>query len=519
MALLIGIGRNGGAGRKVTEATHAYGVQWDVTNSNPAVTRIGNLGLHATLPVQAQMRGCLLNDNGKVNYYLKPDDWTKKADGSAANLDGTDGQVMIRTPTFYWKFETDGNVRRPMISEFPIPGYTRVPGMFISAFEATVYRPDNKLASVVNLTADYRGGDNNASRDEAVNTLLGRPATVISRTNFRTYARNRGHGWQMYSYLAHKVLWWLFVIEYGTRNSQADVNGSLTAEGYRQGGLGKGVTTANSTEWNNFNGQYPFIACGASNTLGNFSGEVSVEVTDFGGEGVNRTFAVPRYRGIENPFGHIWKNTDGINIRIFADPVAGIFNDPPSSPANGLRVIVGTSPTGVFAGKANNIAVFSSTTGWSYTAWSSSWSEWVVLVQNESKHYINADGSGWVETANDYAHVSEVYTSDDPSDWNDSDYTGYTNRGLLPRANGYMSQALFGDDGEFVPKVASGGSTTYFCDYFYTSIPDIGESLRTLLLGGSAHYGSRAGFVCSFSAISPSYTYAYIGSRLCFLGA
>jgi hypothetical protein len=438
MALLIGVGRNGGAGRKVTEATHAYGVQWDVTNSSPSVTRIGNLGLHATLPVQVQMRGCVLMDNGQVNYYLKPDDWTKKADGTAANLDGSDGQVMVRIPTFYWKFETDGNVRRVMISEFPISGYTQVPGMFVSAFEAALDRTNSKLASVVNTAAQFRGGNNNADWDEAVNTLLGRPATAISRTNFRTYARNRGLGWQMYFYLAHKVLWWLFVIEHGTRNSQAPVNGSLTAEGYRQGGLGDGVTTTNSTEWLNFNGYYPFIACGASNTLGNFTGEVSVEVTDFGGTGVNRTFTVPRYRGIENPFGHIWKNTDGINFKIQAD---------------------------------------------------------------------------------DAGAESQVWTSDDPATWNDSNYVGYTNRGLLPRANGYMSEALFGDGGEFVPKLVAWGSTTYFCDYFYTSIPADGEALRALLLGGNAYNGSTAGFVFSLSHYSPSNTSASFGSRLCFFGA
>jgi hypothetical protein len=519
MGLIIGLGKSGGTGWKVTEATHAYGAQWDVTNSSPSVIRIGNLGLHATLPVQSQARGCVLMDNGQVNYYLKPDDWTKKADGTAASLDGTDGQVMVRTPTFYWKFETDGNVRRVMISEFPLPGYALVPGMFHSAFEPTVQRSTSKLASVINLNADYRGGNNNASWDAGVNTLLGRPATALSRTSFKNYARNRGLGWQPYFNLSHKILWYFFLIEYATRNSQLPVNGSLTAEGYRQGGLGNGVTDANSTEWNNFSSYYPFLPCGASNTLGNFTGEVPYEVTNFGGEGVNRTFMVPRYRGIEHPFGHIWKYCEGINIRIFADSVAGIYNDPPSSPANGLRVIVGTSPTGDFVGRTNNIAVFSSTTGWSYTAWSSSWSEWVVLVQNESKYYINAAGSGWVETDNDYAHVSEFYTNDDPDSWSDANYAGYTLRGLLPRANGYMSEAIFGPTGEFLPKVATGGSTTYYADYFYTSLPVAGESLRALPLGGSAYSGSNAGFVYSYSHTSPAYTNANFGSRLCFLGA
>ena len=90
-----------------------YGVEWNVTNASPTVTRIASdMTLHATLPVQSAMKGCLLLDNGTVNYYLKADDWTKKADGSASNLDGTDGQVMVEIPKHYRKFETDGNIRR-----------------------------------------------------------------------------------------------------------------------------------------------------------------------------------------------------------------------------------------------------------------------------------------------------------------------------------------------------------------------------------------------------------------------
>lgn len=438
MGLIIAIGKSGGAGRKVTEATHAYGVQWDVTNSNPAVTRIGNLGLHATLPIHSQMRGCVLLDNGHVNYYFKPDDWTKKADGTVANLDGTDGQVMVRIPTFYWKFETDGNVRRVMMSEFPISGYSQVPSLYVSAYEAAIDRTNLKLASVINLSTQFRGGNNNAAWDAAANTLLGRPATAISRTSFRTYARNRGLGWQMYFNLAHKALFWLFVVEFATRNSQAPVNGALTAEGYRQGGLGDGVTTANSTEWSNFSSYYPFIPCGASNSLGNFTGEVPVEVVDFGGAGVNRTFNVPRYRGIENPFGHIWKNTDGITFNIQADSSGG---------------------------------------------------------------------------------ESQVWVSDDPATWNDSNFTGYTKVGLLARTEGFMKEAVFGETGEFAPKTLGAGSTTWYCDYAYTNIPASGEAIRTLLLGGSASYGSSAGFGFSSSYFSPSFTYANLGSRLCYFGA
>lgn len=415
-----------------------YGVEWDITQSSPSVTRIGSKFLHNLLPVHNRIKGCLLNDNGTVNYYLKANDWSKKADGTASNLDGTDGQVMVEIPAFYWKFETDGNTKSVKISEFQLSGFTYVPTIYVSAYEASIQRSTSKLASVVNLAADYRGGNNNAAWDAAANTLLGRPATAISRTSFRTYARNRGLGWQMYFNLAHKALFWLFVVEFATRNSQAPVNGALTAEGYRQGGLGDGVTTTNSTEWNNFSVYYPFIPCGASNALGNFSGKVPVEVVDFGGAGVNRTFNIPRYRGIENPFGHIWKNTDGITFNIQADSSGG---------------------------------------------------------------------------------ESQVWVSDDPATWNDSNLAGYTKAGLLPRTNGYMSDTVFGAGGEFVPKVAAGGSTTYYCDYFYTNIPADGEAIRPLLLGGAANNGSTAGFGCSSSSNSPSYTTATVGSRLCFFGA
>jgi hypothetical protein len=111
------------------------------------------------------------------------------------------------------------------------------------------------------------------------------------------------------------LLYDLFICEYATLNSQKAVNGTLTGDGYKQGGLGNGVTTANGTEWSNFNGYNPFITCGASDSLANGSGEVTgVTVTNFGGTGQTRTFTVPRYRGIENIFGHIWEWQDGASV-------------------------------------------------------------------------------------------------------------------------------------------------------------------------------------------------------------
>jgi len=77
---------------------------------------------------------------------------------------------------------------------------------------------------------------------------------------------------------------------------------------------------------------YPIIACGQSDNLGNATGEVVYTMP--AEYGVSDTY-VNRYRGVELPFGHIRKNLDGINIRIYADteptPVSEAFitDDPP----------------------------------------------------------------------------------------------------------------------------------------------------------------------------------------------
>ena len=289
-----------------------YGVEFDTTVSSPDCTRIGNPNLHRTLPVHSQMRGCLLNDDGEVTKYLNESDWTSET------RDGSQGQVMVEIPEHYVKFETDGTKRRVKMSITPIVGYKKIGKYYISAYEATVQRSANKLCSVVNTDEDYRGGNNNSANDAQSNTFLGKAATSISRTNFRTYARNRKEGsteWNCMTYDAQKDLYWLFVVEYATLNSQKAYNATKTSEGYAQGGLGAGVTNLESGKWNTFNGYYPVIPCGHTDSLGNGTGEVDYQMPEEYDTNV-LTVKVPRYRGIENPFGHLWQWTDGINVRI-----------------------------------------------------------------------------------------------------------------------------------------------------------------------------------------------------------
>lgn len=430
MGLLVGVGTT----RPTYAYDYYYGVEWDVTVSNPKPTRVGKMELHQSLPIQSLMRRCVFKDDGTVNYYLHANDSTKRDNSANANLTGADGQVMVEIPDMYVRFEMDGNKRRCLMSAQALPGFIKWSKDYVSAYEATVERATSKLASVVNETVAYRGGGNQADWDALSKTQLGRPATNISLTTFRTYARNRGSvEWNCNTYQIQRKLYWLFAVEYANFNSQDTFNAELTSDGYHQGGLGAGVTTLNSTLWSNFNGYYPFVPCGHTNSLGNRTGNVDFTMpAEYG----TLTVQVPSYRGVENPFGHLWKWTDGCKCMIQSD----------------------------------------------------------------------TDGA-----------LSEFYVCDSPANFTSSGTANYELRGVLPRVEGYVKEVILGEYGEIMPLMVGAGTTTYFCDYFYTSKPTSGVSERGVLFGGAAHNGASAGFVCAYTNNTATSAFASFGSRLCFI--
>ena len=93
---------------------------------------------------------------------------------------------------------------------------------------------------------------------------------------------------------------------------------------------------------------------------------------------------------------------------------------------------------------------------------------------------------------------------------------GQSHAPFPPRQEGYVKALILGGHGEIMPLAVGGGTTSYFCDYFYTNIPASGSATRGVLFGGDANHGANAGFVCASTSNAPSYTSAYFGSRLCF---
>ena len=294
------------------EERYAYGVEWDTASSSPDGVRVGNIQLHRELPIQSKMRRCLLDRDGGVKEYLD-----NELSWSGSYLDYA---VMTEIPEHWYKLYFNGTKFRMMLSEVPLPGYKHVDKFYISTYEARIYRTDNLLCSAAGASKlsdpnsiNFRGGDNTAEWDDTYRSLLGLPVTNLTRDQFRQAARKRGKGWEMYTYGAHKTLFWLFAVEYATLNSQKSFNAQKDANGFAQGGLGLGPTQM--TDWTNFNNNNPLIPCGYTNEFGNGSGEKAYVVKN-ASDGTHATLMANRYRGIENPFGHVWKYTDGANIQV-----------------------------------------------------------------------------------------------------------------------------------------------------------------------------------------------------------
>ena len=258
-----------------------YGVRF--TGSSPDGVRTGNMAYHKTLPVQSQFRGCGMS-NGSIVGYLKSDDWTKYENNTNVDFNAVD--IMVELPDAYYTVVEHGDYDWEIrISTYAIPGYTKFDKQYVSAYEA------------------YSDGTTLFSRKGQT------PTVNKNRDAFLKEARkNRNNHYAMYTYNIHKFITWCFVVEYATLNSQKNVNNVLTVEGYHQGGLGNGIT--NGTKKENGADRWAFVPTGTTNSLGNSSGQVRYSYVNTDAEGTETQASqyANRYRGIENPFGHIWKN-------------------------------------------------------------------------------------------------------------------------------------------------------------------------------------------------------------------
>ena len=213
----------------------------------------------------SDMRRCNLADNGTVNAYHGDPLYAEN---------GSNGQVMVEIPKFWYKSEKVGSVYRWWIADKPTDGFKVHPAFISNGIEKDKF-----------YFSAYEGNVASGVM-RSISGVQPSTSTNVSGTiaNFRSYAQARGTGWQQQLFLPTTAIQLLYLIEFAHFDTQSKI--------------GRGVVDLASGTGNHS------INTGQTANLGNKSGRAS---------GTNGQVSIS-YRGIENFWGNIWKWIDGYNI-------------------------------------------------------------------------------------------------------------------------------------------------------------------------------------------------------------
>lgn len=320
---------------RVTGGTFtSFSVSWDSLADTYTTTSAGPLD-----NIHGKMRRCVVNDSGVIQYYLKADDSTKKADGTAANIGGTDGNVMVEIPKFWYRHTLDGTENTWEIADGPVDGYTVHPAFikagvevshrYIGAYDACYLdATDGTYKSGLNL--DDMTGSLDLANDKLASVSGVYPLVGVTRDECRTLAENNGTGWHQLDFALWSAIQMLYLVEYGTFSSQSE--------------LGNGNTYGSYAGSSSNQNDSPHTIAGASNGWGNASTDGTQPSA-----GAKPGTAYMSYRGIENWFGNCWTWADGINVNVSAAGNVHITNDYRNfadATATGHTLITSAFPTG-----------------------------------------------------------------------------------------------------------------------------------------------------------------------------
>lgn len=248
-----------------------YGVTIDLSNSNSAsavtytddaVGMTGGSSTWDSLHIFKDIKPCVMV-NGVVQYYLNPNDFTKKADGNTADITTVGNDVMIEIPKVGFKISTSGSTLTIKVTDNPNGASD---GFKYYAHTRTVEGDCDKL--YIGAYAGY------ASNSKLYSSSGKTPTVSQTIGTFRTQAQARGSGYDLISFYPLTLLQCLFIIRYKSIDSQT--------------ALGRGYVDASakaSTGATNSNGMY----------YGTTSGTVHV-----------------KFAGIEDFWGNVYYWIDGL---------------------------------------------------------------------------------------------------------------------------------------------------------------------------------------------------------------
>ena len=265
-------------------------------------------------PMFGGRKRCNVSDDGTIVAYYGDADYAE---------DGSMGQVMVYQPKFYYKVvplvfdkNTDSNIGYHLrkanyyVSSRPKTGFKLHPAFYdangnevdyilLSAYEGSMY--DASAAAYVNDSIDesiaYAEGDLLCSI-AGKKPISGLRSGMGTKANFENMALNRGSGWHLETIKATSANQLLMIVELGTMNTQT--------------GIANGVTSISDNSAYNCSS-----LTGSTADLGNGTGSAAETINEIGGveTAYNTAGKVSvSYRGVENPWGNIWKHIQGVNI-------------------------------------------------------------------------------------------------------------------------------------------------------------------------------------------------------------
>ncbi|MBQ9657162.1 MAG: hypothetical protein IJV31_00780 [Clostridia bacterium] len=255
-------------------------------------------------------RRCNVLDDGTITAYYGDSDYVE---------DGSNGQVMVYQPAFYYKVEPikieaqDTGIGYHLrnvnyyISNYKGEGFKLHPAFYneagepvdyvlLGAYEGCLY--DSSENSYI--TDDSQVME--VSEDKFSSIADVKPASGstqrLTRPNVETLAQNRGNGWHSSTVKVASMNQLLCMIEMGTMNFQTAIGQGIVS--YT---LGAGNEASNT---------------GATSSLGNATGQATQtkHISSDGVETIDTTAGKlsVSYRGLENPWGNIWEFENGVNI-------------------------------------------------------------------------------------------------------------------------------------------------------------------------------------------------------------
>jgi hypothetical protein len=246
----------------------------------------------------AGMRRCNLSDDGEVLAY-----WGEPG----FKDDGSNGQVMVEVPKFYYRTEVLPSGYRWSVSPISVPGLKLHPNwarngrsqdkIYIGAYKASIY----DVSAGAYLLDDEQVADFDA--DKLCSIAGAMPCSgytqYLTLPNARKLAQNRGPGWGLVDFLAVSAVNMLLLVELGHFDAQTKI--------------GRGIVNVSSIGAGNM-----AMPTGQTANLGNKSGAATGNVHPVTGEKANSV----SYRGLEDWWGNLTEFTDGINIRDYVPYVA-----------------------------------------------------------------------------------------------------------------------------------------------------------------------------------------------------